>query len=451
VTKRQFLILIVPLLAVILGLAGIGIADRAGADPAYWDDDLVLEVRRALDREFVWGIDEERRLPEKAFYEAVNTYIGIFDAYGEVVPPWLLEEEKDRTHGRYAGVGLLTPPHAPNQTIDSLTIDGVFPGGPADRAGIKIGEQIVAVDRITLAELGSASRVIERIRGPSGSTVKLGVKGRDGNEREVEVVRAPISKGSVFGARLVDADAGIGYLRIKGFFGDTDTDFRKKLEALKEMGMVALVLDLRQNPGGMLDTAVNVVDALISDGIIVQVQSRDALEVKTATPENTLAPDLPLAVLVNRGSASAAEVVAGAIQDHRRGVLVGGRTWGKFAVQTLREIPSREANAALLKITSALYKTPNGHYYQRRYRDRRRDDPLAGLVPDLHVPVSHVDRDKLEAIFRSEEYADWREKVVSPYPDFEDEALSAAVAILRGQDVRPLLRLAEAGDLDDPQ
>ena len=308
-----------------------------------------------------------------------------------------------------------------------------------------------AVDGLKLAELGNAAGAIERIRGPLGTSVKLGVKGRDGNEREVEVVREAISKGSVFGARLVDPAAGIGYLRIKGFYGDTDVDFRKKLEELEKKGMQALVLDLRENPGGMLDTAVNVVDALVRDGIIVQVQSRDALEVKTATPENTLAPDLPLAVLVNRGSASAAEVVAGALQDHRRGVLVGERTWGKFAVQTLREIPSREANPALLKITSALYKTPKGHYYQRRFRDRRREDPLAGLVPDLHVPVSPADRSKLDAIFRSEEYADWRDKVVSPHPDFEDEALNAAVAILRGQDVQPLLRLAEAGGVDDPQ
>lgn len=437
-TKRQFLVLIVPLLAVILGLAGVAIAERAGAGAAYWDDGLVFEVRRALDREFVWGTSHE---PKEAFYNAINSYIGTFDDYGEVVPPWRFDEEKERTHGRYAGVGLLTTPRGDE---DNLKVDGVFPGGPADRAGIRIGDAIVSVNGVTLAELGGAAEAIQSIRGPVGTSVKLGVRGPDRIEREVRVVREPIRKGSVFGARLADPDHGIGYVRIMGFFGETGRDFRGEIRTLMDQGMRALVLDLRENPGGMLEAAVDVVDALLDDGIIVQVQSRDSLEVKSASPAGTVARDLPLAVLVNRGSASAAEVVAGALQDHRRAVLVGERTYGKFAVQTLREIPSREDKPALLKITSALYRTPNGHYYQRH--GRVHDDPLAGLSPDLVVPVPRADRVKVNEVFNSEEYAAWKGKAEPPDPEFVDRALEAAVSILRGQDVRPLLRLESEDD-----
>ncbi|MEE8106917.1 MAG: S41 family peptidase [Planctomycetota bacterium] len=436
-SRRQFFVLIIPLLAVMVALAGLYIAgpDEAG-DQVYWDPKVWRAMRLALDREFVWGVRDEKQAQE-AFYIAANRYLQHFDRHAEVVPPWLLEEQKDETQGRYAGVGFITLDANRVGRIEALHVNGVCPDGPADRAGVREGDDIISVDGVSLGELTAEdgpSGALVRIRGPIDTNVRVGVRRAD-ETLDIEITRGHVPHGSVFGKRMVDADAGIGYLRLGGFHAATAEDFRTRLRALIDAGAKALVLDLRGNKGGMLDAAIGVADALIESGIIVQVQYRNGLEVHTATPE-TEAPDLPLAVLINAGSASASEVLAGALQDHARGVLIGEHSYGKFAVQTMREIPSSEKQMALLKITTALYRTPSGRYFQR-HSPPGDPDPLAGLIPDLRVPQSRDDRQILASIFDAERYADWKKTPEVPFPDFQDRVLMAAIAVLKGEVVRP--------------
>jgi len=416
VTRRQFLVLIIPLLAVMVSLAGLYLAgpDEAG-DQVYWDPKVWRAMRLALDREFVWGVQDERQA-QQAFYDAANRYLLHFDRHAELVPPWKLEEQKNETQGRYAGVGLSTLDANRVGRIEVLHVNGVCPDGPADRAGIREGDDIIAVDGVSLGELTAddgPQGALVRIRGPIDTTVRVGVR-RDGKTFDIEVTRGHIPHGSVFGARMVDTEAGIGYLRLGGFHATTAEDFRNRLGELIDVGAKALVLDLRGNKGGMLDASIGVADALIRSGIIVQVQYRNGLEVHTATAA-TEAPDLPLAVLINGGSASASEVLAGALQDHGRGVLIGEHS---------------------LKITTALYRTPSGRYFQRHALPGD-PDPLAGLIPDLRVPQSREDRVILARIFEAERYADWKKTPEVPFPDFQDGVLNAAVAVLKGEVVRP--------------
>jgi carboxyl-terminal processing protease len=206
--------------------------------------------------------------------------------------------------------------------------------------------------------------------------------------------------------------------------------------------MKALVLDLRHNSGGILPQAVEVADAFLSSGVIVRVRGRgdEFNETYVATPGTTIDASLPVAVLVNRRSASASEVLACALRDHRRAVLIGERTWGKFLVQTVEEVPM-ELGAVFFKRTSAIYESPFG---RNRQRTTLGYDPLAGLEPDLYVPSSKEEREILREIFENEAYADWNPKRGPVHADFVDSALQAAIAVLRGDPYYPLIRVEDA-------
>ena len=181
-------------------------------------------------------------------------------------------------------------------------------------------------------------------------------------------------------------------------------------------------------------------DALIDRGTIVSVRARDEdlNETIRATETGTVTADLPVAVLINRLSASASEVLAGALQDHRRAILIGERSWGKFLVQTVQPLVMQQGTA-LFKRTTAIYETPLGHNYQRR-RLPNRHDPLAGIAPDLYISID--DREemrKLLDIFENELLAAWNPKRPPVHPEFIDRALEAAIAVLKGETYYPKL------------
>lgn len=439
-TRRQFLLLVLPLLAVILGFLFISIAQRSGAGaPTAWDERFEGLVRETLAREFVGDV-RDPRLAWEAYFNAMNAYVRTFDEHAEVTPPWAFEEERQQTSGQYGGIGVLTESAAREKPVESIRIQGVKPGGPAAQAGILVGEEILAVDGHTILDLTSRDdpAAVERaIRGPVPSKVRLGIRSRSGATRDVEVARADISSGSVFGARIVDASAGIGYVRVAKFLLDTATDFRRSLEALKKEGIRALVLDLRGNGGGLLPQAIDVANALLPRGAIVRTRGRAPghSEVHEARPEAVVAPELPLVILVNRYSASASEVLAGALQDHRRGLLVGEPTYGKFKVQTVREVET-EAGWAVLKFTTSVYETPYGGSHQR---DGGRADPLAGLRPDLQVWTAEAEQLALLERFREEVYAGWSDEAPPARAEFVDRPLAAAIALLKGETYYPEL------------
>jgi carboxyl-terminal processing protease len=445
VTRRQFLGLIMPLLAVLIGFVVLlAVEHSGGRDAPPWDQEFFRHVRERMAHDFVWGMGDDKQAWE-AYFEAMNAWVRTYDRFAEVVPPWDVERAREDSSGQYMGIGIRIEEPG-EQPVESVRIIGVKPGGPAAEAGIVVGEEIVAVGDKRVAALGLAADNLrpmqQAIRGPEGTTVRLGVRDAStGTERAVDVNRAQIDSGSIFAARLVDREPPIGYVRVASFQASTARDLREEVEKLLEGGMRSLVLDLRSNRGGLLDQAVEVADLFLDHGTIVRQRGRlrEFTDLREAQADGTLSATLPLAVLINDEAASASEILAAALRDHRRAVLVGERSYGKFLVQVVEEVPM-DVGVALFKRTTSIYETPLGHHYQRAPL-RNGEDPLAGIAPDLYVPLFENERKQLHARFLHEYYADWNPQA-QPGEPFEDRQLTAARALLRGEAYYP--RMAPA-------
>jgi carboxyl-terminal processing protease len=263
------------------------------------------------------------------------------------------------------------------------------------------------------------------IRGSPGSRVVLGID-RDGTRLELPTIRSEIKMDSVVGVRIVDEEQCIGYVRVSSFQENTGDDMRHALECLAEEGARSLVLDLRQNTGGVLRKgAVDLVDLFLDDGPIVRTRGRSPSSSTTyeAKRSTTVFRDQPVVVLVDGGTASAAEVVAGAFQDRRRGILLGERTYGKFMVQSIHRLPQLDA---ALQLTTAKYFTPYGRWLQRRQRDNVR----GGLLPDVVVErTQQQTRQLLAEVFTRQYGMDMR--VMDEQEPGPDEQFERALTLLR--------------------
>jgi len=277
------------------------------------------------------------------------------------------EDLRIATEGNYSGIGV-------EVTIADglLTVIAPLDGSPAARAGVLAGDTILSIDGRPL-RAGPLDEAIAEIRGKPGTVVKLGV-GRAPlpDPLEFSIVRAMVSVHSV---RYEMLEAGIGYLRISQFSDTTGADTEAAVLALEEQAggrLRGLVLDLRNNPGGVLDAAVEVSDFFLERGTIVSAEGRSSeSRFRMEAAAGDLARGTPIAVLVNAGSASAAEIVAGALRDHGRGRLFGQKTFGKGSVQTV--LPLEDGQA--LKLTTSRYFTPSGASIHDR-----------GIEPDVALP-----------------------------------------------------------------
>jgi len=456
VTRRQFVLLILPLLLVLAGFVALHVVERFGGVGApAWDADFSDFVRRRMDREFVFGLGDEER-QEQVYFQALTSYLQIYDRYAEVIPPNSVTKAREESSGRYYGIGIRQEPQ-PVRTADapeefpivSMKVVGVKPGGPADKAGLKIGEHVLTVDGRPLVEFGGArvaaiQSIAGAIKGARRTTVRLGVRATNGVERELDVVRDMVAHGSVFGTRFIDRANGFAYLRVSNFHNDTTKSVRTKIESLGKQGLKGLVLDLRGNPGGLFEQAVDLADLFVDDqgplksNVIVRQVGRlpEYSRAAFATRKATVIRDLPLVVLLDRGSASASEILAGALQDHRRAVVIGERSYGKFLVQTVTPHKTR-FGPVLLKRTCAIYETPAGHFYPRRTkRPWPTADPLGGIPPDLLIPIEDDEAKILRAIFEAENLRDWNPDLEPVHADFVDPHLEAALGVLRGEPVR---------------
>jgi carboxyl-terminal processing protease len=247
-------------------------------------------------------------------------------------------------------------------------------GTPAARAGIKPGDVIMKLDDKPVKGM-SLSEAIDAMRGKPGSSIKLTIlRAGENQPRDFNLTREVIQVASVRDRLL---ENGYGYIRIAQFQSGTGQEVRDALKKLEAKGKLrGLVLDLRNNPGGVLQSAVQVADAFIGNGLIVYTTGRLAnadLRFSATTPDQT--GGVPMVALVNEGTASASEIVAGALQDHKRAVIMGVRTFGKGSVQTILPLDNDKA----IKLTTALYFTPNGRSIQAE-----------GIVPDIWVDESRV-------------------------------------------------------------
>jgi carboxyl-terminal processing protease len=292
------------------------------------------------------------------------------DDHSSYMDPKTFQDANESLSGEYEGIGAWV-----DTTADYLTIISPIPGSPADQAGIAHGDKIIAIDGEDLAGV-DAELVRQRVLGPAGSTVVLTVA-REGESEPLifTITRDRIVVKSATGEML---ENGIGYVQITTFGDKTTPELRAALEELMAQNPKGLIIDLRNNGGGYLQTSVEVASEFIGDGVILYEQYGDGERTTYRALKDGQATEIPLVVLINEGTASASEIVAGAIQDYGRGKLVGVTSYGKGSVQNWVPLTN---NQGAVRVTIAKWLTPN-----------ERTIHGEGLIPDFEVERSNDDR-----------------------------------------------------------
>lgn len=295
---------------------------------------------------------------DKFVYASIDGMLRTLDPHSSFLEPREYTDMQDRQKGTFYGLGILV-----TKRNDQVTVITPLEGTPAARLGIRAGDVISEVEGAATEDL-SLDEVVKRLKGPKGTTVHIKIQ-RVGMKEPIPltIVRAAIPTNSI--SNVLMLRPGVGYIRIKDFTSTTVRELDDAIDKLKDQGMERLVLDLRMNPGGLLDAAVGVSDHFLEKGqMIVYTKGRtpDSAQEYVA-PGKHAKFDMPVVVLVNRGSASASEIVAGAIQDHDRGLVVGETSWGKGLVQSVYTLQY----GAGLALTTSKYFTPAGRNIQRDY------------------------------------------------------------------------------------
>jgi carboxyl-terminal processing protease len=338
------------------------VADTTVTAPVPWKDaKLLADVLEHVRREYV-----ERISDQELIEAAIRGMIADLDPHSAFLDPEQFDEIRISTTGEYSGVGI-------EVALENGVVKVVNPieDTPAFRAGVLAGDRILAVDDVPV-DAENLNDTIDRMRGRVGTPVKISIaRGPDPKPMEFTLARAAVQVHSVTQNLL---EPGLGYVKISHFSETTTPDLERAIAKLKKTSggaLRGLVLDLRNNPGGVLEAAVDVSDVFLDGGLIVTANGRapDAQFSMDAQPGDDL-NGAPLIVLVNGGSASASEIVAGALQDHHRARLVGSQTYGKGSVQTVMALSDGHA----IKLTTSKYFTPSGASIHQR-----------GIKPDVAV------------------------------------------------------------------
>jgi carboxyl-terminal processing protease len=352
-------ILIVSFLA-LCGFLGMVFAQKNPATARDGDSDVSQSLRQFTQ---VYDIVEQNYAepvnPDKAIYNgAIPGMLHVLDPHSNFFDPKSYSLLREDQRGKYYGVGMTVGPRN-----NKVIVIAPFVGTPAYRAGIHPGDVIIAVDGKPTDNMTTGD-VADLLKGPKGTTVHITVL-RESAEKPLEfaVVRDEIPRYSVDLHFLIRP--GVGYMHVSGFNETTDKEVQQALDQFYQSGeLKGLVLDLRQNPGGLLNEGVGVADKFLHKGqLIVSHHGRSSPERRYTASHGNGGREYPLVVLVNRGTASAAEIVAGAIQDHDRGLVIGETTFGKGLVQTVYPL----SNDTGLALTTAKYYTPSGRLIQRDY------------------------------------------------------------------------------------
>jgi len=335
------------------------VADKADSTLPLDELQMFAQVFSKIKSDYVEATDDRKML-----IDAITGILAGLDPHSSFLEPNAFREMQIDTEGEFGGVGI-------EVTLEDNRLRVITPidDTPAYRAGIEAGDIIIRIDGQSTRS-DSLSQAVEKMRGEIGSKITLTVV-REGEDKplDIDVIRDVIQLTSV---RTQDLGApGFAYMRITSFQGGTAESLEKKINTFKsDNGKInGLVLDLRNNPGGILDGAVDVSDLFLNSGVIVQTHGRLAsAETRFEADSPDIINGAPMVVLVNGGSASASEIVAGALQDHQRAIILGTQTFGKGSVQTITPIGIDSA----LKITTARYYTPNGRSIQE-----------TGITPDI--------------------------------------------------------------------
>lgn len=326
--------------------------------------DRVNEVRGMIDRKYYKNVEDHDVL--------IGMLKGAVSSLNDPYSYYMNEEEykkfNEETDGEFAGLGIIV---SGSMEDNLITIVSPMKGTPADRAGLKTDDKIIKIDGkdFTADQLDDAVKIM---RGKPGDKVKITILRRDENGKskfiDYEIVREIIKVETVSSKML---NNNIGYIDITGFDSPTYEDFKKQYNVLKKKGMKKLILDLRNNPGGLLTTSTQVVNTFLDGGLIMY--TLDKQNKKEVINASKGADDVKIAVLVNKGSASASEIVAGALKDRKRATIIGTQTFGKGIVQTVYDMPDGEG----IKLTTSAYYTPSGVNIHGK-----------GITPDIVVELN---------------------------------------------------------------
>ncbi len=363
-SKGRRIALFIAAISALVVVIGFGVQHRCAAESGndYESIELFTDVLKIVQKNYVEEVDTK-----KLVYGAINGMLSSLDPHSSFLPPDMYKELKVETKGSFGGLGI-------EITVKDgyLTVISPIEDTPAFRAGIKSGDQILKIEDKLTKDM-TIMDAVKHMRGPKGSKVTITIM-REGFDKpkEFTLVRDIIQVKSV---KFKTLDNGYGYVRIAQFQEKTDEDLVKALQTLKKENggsLKGLILDMRNDPGGLLDQAVRVADHFIAEGgLIVYTEGRDPdSKMRFTSRKGNKELGYPMVVLINGGSASASEIVAGALQDHNRAVILGTQSFGKGSVQTI--IPLSEDSG--LRLTTAKYYTPNGRSIQAK-----------GITPDIVV------------------------------------------------------------------
>lgn len=342
----------------------------------------------AVEANYVDEVDTERLV-----YQAIGGMLQTLDPHSNFMDPRSYARLRERQEGRYYGLGITI-----NVVDGQITVMSIFEGSPAFRQGLRRGDVIAQISGTDATDM-SSDDAVRLLRGPRGTSVEIAIR-RVGYDALIDltVERDEITIASIQGAFM--ADERTAYIRLRDFSETTGRELRQALDALKEEGMERLVLDLRDNPGGPLDQAIRVSNEFLPRGdLIVYTRGRvtNSDQDYHARQESDFT-EIPLVVVVNRNSASASEIVAGAIQDHDRGLIVGETTFGKALVQSIYRV----SHGAGLALTTARYYTPSGRMIQRPWDgtfDEYLTYSLRDQQPQTHSPADRKYTDSGREVF----------------------------------------------------
>ena len=298
---------------------------------------------------------------EDIYEKAIPALLSELDPHSEYIPAKMFSQVNESLEGEFDGIGIVF-----NASTDTITVLSVIPQGPSSEAGVRPGDRIVKIDgRVVAGQKIPQDSMVKLMRGKRGTRVELGVKRGSLDELvDIEVTRAPIEIHSIETAFMLDHSAKIGFVRLSQFSRTSHKEMTEALTRLREEGMRGLILDLRGNGGGFLDQAILIANEFLpAERLIVYTEDRFGDHIKEYSRGNGTATDLEIAVLVDETSASSSEILAGAIQDNDRGLVIGRRTFGKGLVQS--QIPFTDGSA--IRLTVARYYTPSGRSIQRPY------------------------------------------------------------------------------------
>lgn len=414
----------------IAGATTVSMVDAKSTDK-YEKLSLFTKVMHLLETTYVEEVDVK-----KLIYGGIKGMLQELDPHSAFLDPNDYKEMKESTTGEFGGVGIEI-----TKKDNIITIISPIEDTPAWEAGLKSMDKIIKINDESTAEM-ELQAAVSRMRGSAGTKVKLTIL-REGKQKPLEftIIRKIIKIVSVKSMMLPNDYA---YIRISTFNESTVSDLKKALTKLekstKGKKMNGILLDLRNNPGGLLDQAVGVSDMFLSSGIIVSVQGRDKDKkiIEYAKPNNLMSEAVPMVVLVNQASASAAEIVAGALQDNKRAVVIGQKTFGKGSVQTLVELDDKSA----IKYTIALYYTPSGKSIQAKGIEP--DVTILSIDPTVMQDEQLLEEDtkqkygeaKLKGHFENNDNTDEPKSVIDKIYEKAERGLNKK---LKGQDLKKVV------------